>query len=68
MPDLQRREFIVQGSAVLAAIAGLYASRGQRFSDADRARKSFHGSISQRKIPIRSGSRPSLSGRIWIPS
>ncbi|MBY5475291.1 sulfite oxidase [Rhizobium leguminosarum] len=26
MPDLQRRELIVQGSAVLAAIAGLYAS------------------------------------------
>ncbi|QND42797.1 sulfite oxidase [Rhizobium leguminosarum bv. viciae] len=26
MPDLQRREFVVQGSAVLAAIAGLYAS------------------------------------------
>ncbi len=27
MPDLRRREFIVQGSAVLAGIAGLYASR-----------------------------------------
>ncbi|MBX5201365.1 sulfite oxidase [Rhizobium sp. NZLR1] len=31
MPDLQRREFIVQGSAVLAAIAGLYASGGNAF-------------------------------------
>ena len=27
MPDLRRREFIVHGSAVLAGIAGLYASR-----------------------------------------
>ena len=31
MPDLQRREFIVQGSAVLAAMAGLYASGANAF-------------------------------------
>ena len=31
MPDLQRREFIVQGSAALAAIAGLYASEVNAF-------------------------------------
>ncbi|MDB5524204.1 MAG: sulfite oxidase [Rhizobium sp.] len=31
MPDLQRREFIVQGSAVLAGIAGLYSSLAYAF-------------------------------------
>jgi DMSO/TMAO reductase YedYZ molybdopterin-dependent catalytic subunit len=31
MPDLQRREFIVQGSAVLAGIAGLYTSLAHAF-------------------------------------
>jgi DMSO/TMAO reductase YedYZ molybdopterin-dependent catalytic subunit len=31
MPDLQRREFIVQGTAALAGIAGLYASLAHAF-------------------------------------
>ncbi|MBZ9793524.1 molybdopterin-dependent oxidoreductase [Rhizobium sp. 3T7] len=31
MPDLQRREFIVQGSAALAGFAGLYASMAHAF-------------------------------------
>ena len=31
MPDLQRREFIVQGSVVLAGIAGLFTSLAHAF-------------------------------------